>query len=132
MSNKITEEKVIEEHRKMIILTGNISDFQLNNLKKWPFIVFNDTLNSVSISYNFIKDNSNSSELTSDIKELGTNQLQVYSGQVEFHFKLDEEKLSKMSDIKYRLIQLSNWVKYLFWLDTEVIFIKNGELWIIQ
>lgn len=101
-------ENVVEEHKKMMVMTGKLSDFQLENLQKWPFVVFNESLNNVSVDYDFYKEE----------KEL-------YAGKVvyDFNFKSEPEKYEE------ELQMLTFWVKYLFWEDTKVEFKSGGKKW---
>lgn len=105
-------EKIVEDHRKMVALSGNLSDFQLKNLKEWPFVVFDD-LENVRIQYNFKKEG----------EEL------VNAGHVTFDFKF--KKVPDNEDAKKRLNHLKFWTQYMFWNDTEVSFLLEGEKWAI-
>jgi len=108
------EQNVVEEHKKMVIMTGNLSDFQLKNLKTWPFLVF-DGLESVEVSYDFTK-------LIDDAETLTP-------GKVEFNFTFKKGTKMDRSQTKERLEQLSVWTKFLFWKDTEVLFKESGKAW---
>ena len=67
MSNEESDlkqtESIIEDHKKMVIMTGSLSDFQLNNLKTWPFLLF-DELETAEITYDFTKLVGEQSELS--------------------------------------------------------------------
>ena len=98
------QEKMLEEHKKMLIMTGNLSDFQLNNLKTWPFIVFDD-VSKVEIEYDF-------SEILKD--DLGEAIEGIGAGKVIFN--LSAAKVPTEEQIG----NLRTWTKFLFWKDTEV------------
>ena len=49
-------EEIIQDHRKMLMMTGKISDFQKTQLERWPFLIFDrEDVKSVSVKYNFLK-----------------------------------------------------------------------------
>lgn len=98
------QEKMLEDHKKMLIMTGNLSDFQLENLKTWPFIVF-DNVSKVEIEYDF-------SEVLKN--DLGEDTEGIGAGKVTFNLSAD--KVPKEDQIE----KLRNWTKFLFWKDTEV------------
>jgi len=105
------EEKEVNDHRKALLLSGNMSDFQLKNLKSWPLMLFNNL--SVKIEYNFISDSNK----------------EMFAGWVSYDFDFKEEPDLKPSEIKNRLSQLTVWTKFLFWKDTDVIFKQKGKKW---
>ena len=51
MSDK-KEKNVIDDHRQALMLSGNLSDWHLNNLKTWPRIVF-DNVKDFTLVYDF-------------------------------------------------------------------------------
>ena len=115
---KRTPEELVSDHRSMVALTGKISDFQLENLKAWPFVVLGDYISKTSVKYDFTKIN-------------GSEDEELCAGWVVFNF-ITEKKLNlSKEEIKKRLEQLNLWTKYLFWENTEVSFEKNGKKWVI-
>lgn len=118
MSN--TDEQV-EEHKKMVLLSGNISKFQLENLKRWPFIVFGDQLESVKINFDFA--NTSGSE--------DDEEVEVHAGSVCYDFKFKKGVKISPKDAQSRLSSIIAWTKYLFWSDTQVSFKKGGRKWTI-
>ena len=113
------EEQQVSDHRKMVTLTGNLSDFQLKNLKSWPFIVLGDYTDKVKINYDFTKKE----------KVEGEEVEQLCAGWVSFDFNFNKKLDLSDEELKLRLNQLSLWTKYLFWKDTEVRFLKQGKKW---
>jgi hypothetical protein len=105
-------ESIIDAHRRAIIMSGQVSDFQLENLQKWPFLLFND-LEKNKISYDFT---------AKEIDEI------MSPGKVSYDFKFKQE-VDKASVAK-QLDTLTTWVKFLFWKQTEVEFLKDGKEWI--
>lgn len=110
----------INEHRQMTILSGNLSDFQLKNLKLWPFVVF-DNLDKTIIKYDFIK----------LIKNPKTDEEErhVYSGKVSYDFIFKSNTEISLKTKQFALKNLKLWVKTMFWNDTVVEFKKGGKEW---
>lgn len=112
---KNENEKLIDDHKKMLIMTGNLSDFQLENLKKWPFIVFNEKLEKCSVHYDFTKVVSNEEELS--------------PGSVTFDFEFAKNTKLDKAEAKKKLDALTLWTRFLFWKETQVIFQRAGKKW---
>lgn len=82
-------------------MSGNISDFQLKNMKTWPFILF-DGLETVAIDYDF-------SQVDTDEAQ-GT----VGAGKVVYN-------LTTKEDVNEKEIEtIRQWTRFLFWKDTQV------------
>ena len=85
-------------------MTGNLSDFQLKNLKTWPFIAMNG-VEKVAIDYDF----------TATIEYEGGEQVEgIGAGKVVYNLT------SKEVPTKEQIETLKSWTKFLFWKDTEV------------
>lgn len=112
---KKEEQTIVDEHRKMVIMTGQLSDFQLTNLKQWAFIVFQENLEKANITYDFTK-------IVAEEEALSPGVVQY-----DFYFK-PGTKLVK-ADTKKRLEHLKTWVKFMFWKETEVRIMKDGKKW---
>ena len=108
------KETIIENHKKMVMMTGNLSDFQLQNLKTWPFLVFDD-LESVEINYDFTK--------------LIAEEESLSPGSVQYNLKFKEGTKLNKAKAKKSLETLTNWTKFLFWKETDVRFTHKGKLW---
>lgn len=118
MSEEVKKEEstIVDEHRKMVMMTGNLSDFQLQNLKSWPYIVFDkEILESAKITYDFTK-------LIAEEEELSPGTVQY-----DFNFKAGT-KLNR-EETKKKLELLKLWVKFMFWKETEVRFLRAGKKW---
>ena len=112
-------DKLVAEHRQMVTLSGNLSEFQIKNLQAWPYVLFDKKdVDSVKIDYNFER------SLGEEDKERI-----LYAGVVEYDFKFKSEPPFTEETIKHKLQQLSHWVKYLFWEDTQVVIKKDGKKW---
>lgn len=114
-------EKLVDDHRKMVALTGNLSDFQLENLKKWPFVVFNN-LSKVTVDYNFTSNNEKDKKDSEERDDL-------CAGQVTFNFHFSGDHQLSKEELQKRLEHLTLWTKFMFWKDTEVKFQVEGTKW---
>jgi hypothetical protein len=100
-------DKTIEEHRKMIVLSKNISEFHLNNIKAWIYIFFND-VKEATIEYDFLDSAGNFGAGQVIVKlNIGNKAIQTKQGYDNF-------------------IEA---VKYILFKETKVILYKNGRLW---
>jgi hypothetical protein len=115
--NTKQEKNIVDAHKQALILSGQISDFQLKNLKTWPFLLFDD-IDKIEIEYDFTK------------KQADDTNTNICAGEIIFNliFK-DSFKVKK--DTKYIGLQnLRLWTKFLLWKDTKVIIKRNGKIWI--
>ena len=99
-------ETILDDHRKMLTLSKQLSDFQLENLQKWPFIVF-DGIKKNTVEYNFIDEND-----------------MFYAGIVTFNLESDIVEESHIKDHGRFLV---DWAKILFWTDTQIEVTLNGK-----
>lgn len=116
--NKSHEEKVVDDHRQMLLLSGNLSEFQLENLKKWPFVVFGTDLKKVDVSYNFVLE-----EEEADL-EAGRN---IFPGEITFDFTFNNKPDTDYSSKCITMLEM--WTRFMFWKDTKVNFKVEGEEW---
>jgi hypothetical protein len=100
---------IVDSHRNMLMLSKNLSDFQIENLRQWPFVFFNGVEN-VSVSWNFIEEK--------DGEELFS------PGFVTFDITTQ-----KTNDLATSVVFLESCVKLMFWSDTKVNILINGEPW---
>lgn len=114
MSEEQEKPSIVEEHKKMVIMTGNLSDFHMENLKKWPFILF-DELERVDLTYDFTK--------------LVAEEEQLSPGTVQYDFIFKQGTKLNREQTKKRLETLSLWTKFMFWKETEVRFLRAGKKW---
>ncbi len=111
-------ETKIADHRQMVVMTGNLSDFHLANLRNWPYVIFEKKdLESVGIDYNFTKQSDEGEELD--------------AGSVTYDFKFKKEPTYSKEELTKRLSELRRWVRLIFWEDTQVNFKKKGKKWVI-
>jgi hypothetical protein len=101
-------EQILEEHKKLAMLSNNLSDFQLENLKTYPFIVF-DSIESAKIEYDVhLKDNRTSV--------------------VKYHIKSTKE-VDTLNFVSERVSSLKQWVRKLLWNEIVVeVFYNDKEL----
>ena len=113
----MSTDKLVEDHRKMVAMTGNLSDFQLVQLKAWPKIVIDDKyVSEVKVTYDFTRKNDEDRE-------------ELHAGKVIYDFHFINGVPYPKEELKKRLQNLVNWTKYLFWEDTEVEIKKQGRAW---
>lgn len=117
MAEENTEKTtIVDEHRKMVLMTGALSDFQLQNLKTWPFIIFqNDILESANITYDFTK--------------IIEDQEQLSPGTVQYDFVFKPNVKLNREETKKKLAMLTSWVRFMFWKETEVRILRAGKKW---
>ena len=96
---------VVDSHRNMLMISKNLSDFQLENMKRWAFI-FLTNVNKVSIDWSFIKDD------------------EFHPGEVSYDIEMGEDQ-----DLDTGLMYLTASTKVMFWTDTEVKIKVNGKEW---
>lgn len=95
MSENTSEAAILNEHRKLMFITGKFSDFQIKNLEMFPQIVF-DNIKKIEIKY-----------------DIQTNK---GAGFVEYKVKLFE----KQDSLEKRKEDLTKWVKHLLFKEIEV------------
>lgn len=98
--------KVIEDHRNMLAFSKQLSDFQINNLKTWPMLVF-DRVESCEIDYNFFDEEGN-----------------FVPGHVKFNFKFNGDL--PLEQVDTAKTNLSSWVKSVFFQETDVRVLHEG------
>lgn len=112
------KQTMVDDHRNMLMLSKNISDFQENNLKSWAFIFLNN-VDTVKVSWNFIRKNKASD---------------FYAGKVDFDIKLKSKDIAPEDVDKTQIgvDQLIASTKFLFWSETQVKIKINGKTWTSQ
>jgi len=106
MSNNDLE-KILEDMRKITMLTGEISDVHEKNLKQWPYILF-DNVQEVEIKYDLTKDRT---------KEVG-------QGYIQFDVTTDLEQ----QHVEIKGDNLSKWARDMLWKEIEIRIKINGEI----
>ena len=99
-------QEILEDMRKITMLTGEISKIHQENLKTWPYVIFNE-INSVEIKYDLTKDYT---------KEVG-------EGYIEFRM----ESGSDQDSIDTRCNALAAWVRNMFWNEIKIIIYNNNK-----
>ena len=109
------KQTIVDDHRNMLMLTKNISDFQENNLKTWAFIFFTG-VDKVQVSWDFIRRNKNND---------------FYPGKVTFDIKFKKEAEANLTPeaTQTGVDQLVASTKFLFWSETKVNVKINGKKW---
>jgi len=106
MTNRASNNTIIEDHRNMLMFSKNLSQFQINNMNGWVNIFFVN-VEKAEVSWNFL----DSSGL-------------FYPGAVTYALTLGENE-----NIDQSVGYLTAATKMLFWEQTEVIVTINGEKW---
>lgn len=113
-----SNDNLVEEHRKMLIISGNLSQFQITNISNWPWVLCED-LEKCKVKYSFLKK-------IPDQENEGVFQDLVYSGEVLYTWIF--KKKTKRSEIKKQIDQITEWTKFLFWNDTVVkVKVQDGS-----
>lgn len=107
---------VVDDHRNMLMVSKNISEFQEQNLKSWAFIFF-DNVKEVNVSWNFIKNNKNKD---------------FYPGRVDFDIKFEKGTKFDPDKAQEGIDRLVACTKFLFWSETKVNIKKSGRKWTIN
>jgi len=90
---------IVEDHRKMMILSGNLSDFQIKNISKYPSVFYPGFIES-RVDYDF--------------GGTGVN----HAGTVQY--KITLEKIMEPESKEKEEDALNACVKFLFWKETDV------------
>jgi hypothetical protein len=110
------ESGFIEEHRKMLILTGNLSDFQLTNISNWSWVLF-DNLDKCKVNYSFVK--------KIPIENTDQYDEEIYAGEVTYTWFFKEKTTRKQ--VREEIEKITEWTRFLFWKDTKVkVKVRNG------
>ena len=106
-------EKILQDMRKITMLTGQISSVHEESLKKWPYIIFDD-VESVEIDYNLSK------EITKSEKEGYI----VFKVRGPIAPKDDDSK----ENIKKRCESLSRWARDMLWPEIKIeVYLNNSK-----
>lgn len=107
-----TVEAMLDDMRKITMLTGEISSVHQESLQKWPYIVFDD-VEGVEVKYDLTK---------TTMKSAGQNL-------VEFFITMPKgyEKKGVIENFDARCRNLVSWVWQMFWVDIKVMVFINGE-----
>lgn len=104
----MNEKEILDDMRRLTILTGEISTVHEKSLKNWPYVLF-DGLVDMKIEYDLTKDYT---------KEVG-------EGFINFFIALEDIEVELF---KERCETLSSWVRDMFWKEIKVgVIINNGE-----
>lgn len=107
MQQKVKD--ILTDLKKMVILTGQISDPQIKTLQACPFIFF-DNLDNVSISYNIVTDTSG------DMPGLGS----------KVNFTLNfKDKYEPDQHHDKRIQALMNTVYTMLWPEVEIFIVDQ-------
>lgn len=98
--------EIVSDLKKLVILSGRLSEIHINNLKMFPFAFF-DGLKSVELDFDL------------DIEK-------ERDGRMIVNYRLKFKKgFSKIDNLTARCAALENAVKNLLWKEVEVSIYKN-------
>lgn len=122
MSNQTKE--VVAEMARLTILSNKLNDIQMQNLKMYPFIFF-DNINRITMDY----DLSNTMDVSTeeDSKEVDIS-YEVVSKTQRMHvtYHLETETVVQQTHMKTRFSHLESSVHTLLWKEINVIVYMNG------
>ena len=102
---------ILEDMKKITMLTGEISNIHEKSLLTWPYVVF-DNIKNVEIKYDLTK----SAHL-----ELGYNLVEF------FVFSSDQDR-QNIDNFEKRCETLKQWTEEMFWSGVEVRVYMDGFL----
>lgn len=101
-------QNILEDMRKITILTGTISKVHEQSLGKWPYIVFDD-VGSLGVDYDLSKKEKNNMNF------------------VNFYITSSKQEYE---DLDKRCGKLTEWVRDMFWKEVDVnIFINEKNIY---
>lgn len=106
-----TVEAMLEDMRKITMLTGEISSVHQESLQKWPYIVFDD-VKGVEVKYDLTK---------ATMESAGQNLVEFFITMPKGH-----EEVGVIDSFDDRCSNLVSWVWQMFWMDIEVKVLING------
>jgi len=98
---------ILEDMRKITMLTGELSSIHELNLKKWPYVAFEGVEKS-EVDYDLSKDYT---------KEVGEGYVHFY---LTIYPEHEDQKL-----LKERCDQVTQWVRNMFWEEINVTVFFN-------
>lgn len=111
---KETVEKMLEDMRKITMLTGEISSIHMENLKKWPYVAFNSVIENIEIEYDLTK------QKTQDLGE----------GSIVFNISNQSsscEDFKNQDSFNTRCEIITSWVRDMFWPEIKVEIFFNSK-----
>jgi hypothetical protein len=96
-------ESIVEDMRKLTMLTGQLSSIHEETLYAWPLVLF-DNVQNIEIKYDLTKDYT---------QEVGEGYI-IYSIDISDDTKYTEEEFAKRGEI------LTGWVRDMFWHNIKV------------
>lgn len=103
----------LQELSQLTLLANRISEIQEENLKKFPFVFFEE-IREAQIDYDL---GHGANEATREVN---------HKSSVTYHLLLNKEANTKILD--KRFAALENGVRSIFWKDVRVVVYFNGEL----
>jgi hypothetical protein len=117
---------VIEDLRRIMIMTGEMSDLHLHNLQQWGKIVF-DNYDKIELAYNLNPtDPKKYKELTgNDLTDVEKEAVPSY---IAYTVVPKKGKRITQKKVEQALKSLQLWIRDIFWSNIHIkIFIKDKE-----
>lgn len=95
-------EKIVEDMRKLTMLTGQLSSIHEETLYTWPLVLF-DNIQNIEIKYDLTK------EYTQEVGE----------GYIRYIIDMPDKDID-IEDFEKRCDILTGWVRDMFWKDIKV------------
>jgi len=118
---------IIDDLRKMMIMSGKMSDLHYANLQGWGQLVFSD-YESVEIEYDIkTTDPKKYRELTGHSLK-SVDEKAAFGSTITYRVKTKKGKRITKKQAETALNSLKLWIGHLFWSDIQVqIFINKKE-----
>jgi hypothetical protein len=104
-------ESILEDMRRITMLTGEISSVHEKSLLTWPYVMFNN-IENVEIKYDLSK---------SGHLEFGHNS-------IDFFITLSEENKKNIDNFEKRCETLKQWAESMLWSGIKVKVYMNDSL----
>lgn len=96
-------EEILEDLRKITMLTGELSKIHEDSMRKWPYILF-DEVEDIEVKYDLTK------QYTQEVGE----------GYMKFIVNMPDHVSYEDDDFEHRCNTLTNWVRDMFWPEIKV------------
>lgn len=109
----MNEKEIIDDLRRITMLTGELSSIHIKTLKMWAYVVF-DNVEDLEIDYDITK----------------TTTLEKGEGYMTFHIIAPEigiDDWKKQGEFGKRCQSLTAWVRNMFWPEIRVSMTLNGQ-----
>lgn len=103
-------EKIVEDMRKLTMLTGQLSSIHEESLYAWPLVLF-DGIQNIEIKYDLTKD------YTQEVGE----------GYMTYNLEISDDEILEEKDFHKRCEILTAWVRDMFWNNIKVEVVAKTQ-----